>query len=433
MAVDAPATIAVLGAGPIGLEAALYARFLGYRVEVYERGEVAANVRAWGHVRLFSPFAMNRSSLGLAALNAQFETWQAPADDALLTGHELVERYLLPLSQTDLLDGHVHTHTRVVAVGRAGPTKTDDVANRRRAATPFRILLEDSQRHERVETADIVIDTTGTYGNARWMGQGGIPAAGERAVSDAITYRLPDILQAERQVYANRRTLLVGGGYSAATSAIALAELAADADATRVTWITRRATHAGQPGPIPMIPNDRLAERDRIARTANRLAAGGQPPICHISGSTVESIERLPNGQGLRVHLAGNGGRTVDVDRIIANVGYRPDNRLFAELQVHQCYATEGPMRLAAQIMGHGGHDGGAPADCLDEVAGDATALQTSEPNFYILGSKSYGRDSRFLIAVGLQQVVQLFTIIGGRHDLNLYEGIGGLVPRSIP
>ncbi|MEC9117285.1 MAG: FAD-dependent oxidoreductase, partial [Planctomycetota bacterium] len=34
MAIDTPATIAILGAGPIGLEAALYARFLGYEVTV---------------------------------------------------------------------------------------------------------------------------------------------------------------------------------------------------------------------------------------------------------------------------------------------------------------------------------------------------------------------------------------------------------------
>ena len=32
MMLDTPATIAITGNGPIGLEAALYARFLGYQV-----------------------------------------------------------------------------------------------------------------------------------------------------------------------------------------------------------------------------------------------------------------------------------------------------------------------------------------------------------------------------------------------------------------
>ena len=63
--------IAVLGAGPIGLEAALYARSLKYPVAVYERGRVGEHIQRWGHVRLFSPFGMNSTSLGRAAIEAE--------------------------------------------------------------------------------------------------------------------------------------------------------------------------------------------------------------------------------------------------------------------------------------------------------------------------------------------------------------------------
>src|SRR5688572_4183500 len=111
MAIDTPARLAILGAGPIGLEAALYARFLGYDVVVYEAGEVAASVRRWGHVRMFTPFGMNRSSLGLAATGAQDESYQPPAEDALLTGREWAEQYLLPLAATDLLADHLRLQT----------------------------------------------------------------------------------------------------------------------------------------------------------------------------------------------------------------------------------------------------------------------------------------------------------------------------------
>ena len=60
--------IAVVGAGPIGLEAALYARSLKYPVAVYELGRVGEHIQRWGHVRLFSPFGMNSTSLGRAAI-----------------------------------------------------------------------------------------------------------------------------------------------------------------------------------------------------------------------------------------------------------------------------------------------------------------------------------------------------------------------------
>src|SRR5205823_14171675 len=53
-----PKRIAILGAGPIGIEAALYARSLGHTVTLYEQGPLAANVGDWGHVRLFTPWRM---------------------------------------------------------------------------------------------------------------------------------------------------------------------------------------------------------------------------------------------------------------------------------------------------------------------------------------------------------------------------------------
>ena len=92
MAVDTPARIVILGAGPVGLEAGLYARYLGYEVEIIERGQVADHVRRWGHVCLATPFRMNRSTLGLAALAAQDSGFRPPEHDALLTGHDWVRR-----------------------------------------------------------------------------------------------------------------------------------------------------------------------------------------------------------------------------------------------------------------------------------------------------------------------------------------------------
>ena len=73
----------------------------------------------------------------------------------------------------------------------------------------------------------------------------------------------------------------------------------------------------------------------------------------------------------------------LEVDNILAMVGYRPDTSITEELQVryykatgtclgyqplqvHYCYATEGPMKLAAALMAAGGGGG----DCLAQVLG---------------------------------------------------------------
>src|SRR5262245_66005429 len=56
----------VIGAGPVGLEAALHALKLGYGVRVLERGRVGGNILDWGHVRMFPAWERNCSPLGIA-------------------------------------------------------------------------------------------------------------------------------------------------------------------------------------------------------------------------------------------------------------------------------------------------------------------------------------------------------------------------------
>ena len=75
-------TLVVVGAGPIGLEAAIGATDRGFAVTVLEKGRVGENFRRYGSTRLFSPFAMNVSARARALLGAA-----APSPDALLVGH----------------------------------------------------------------------------------------------------------------------------------------------------------------------------------------------------------------------------------------------------------------------------------------------------------------------------------------------------------
>src|SRR3569623_184257 len=127
MAVDTPARIAILGAGPIGLETALYARYLGYDVDLYEQGRAVEHLLRWGHVRLFTPWRMNVSPLGQAALSAQDDSWRPRDDDAVLSARDLAEAYFIPLANSDLLVDHLHLGVKVLAVGREGLLKTDVV------------------------------------------------------------------------------------------------------------------------------------------------------------------------------------------------------------------------------------------------------------------------------------------------------------------
>ncbi len=413
MAVDTPARIAILGAGPIGLEAGLYARFLGYDVDIFERGNVADNILRWGHVRMFSPFRMNRSNLGLAALKAQDETYVAPSDDEFLTGLEYAERYLIPLAATDLIEDNLKLGVEVVSVGRPEMLKGEEIGTEERADSDFRILCRDRSGDEFVSTAQVVIDTTGVFGNSNWAGEGGLPAIGESAVRDRIEYGVPDVLGSARAQFENRSTLVIGAGYSAATTVVALGTLAEEAPNTKATWIVR-----GPPtdGPMTAIAEDSLPERAALTATANKLATGASENMSFMPETMLVSVHYDEAQSKFDVELSGEPKTSELFDMIVANVGNRADNSIYEELQVHQCYATGGPMKLAAAQMGS------QSADCLAQTTHGPQSLVTTEMDFYILGAKSYGRNPNFLVSIGLEQIRDLFTIIGDREDLDLYK-----------
>jgi thioredoxin reductase len=432
MAFDTPAKIAIIGAGPIGLEAALYARFLGYEVVLIEQGlQVCEHVRRWGTVRMFTPFSMNSSSLGLAALKAQDDNFNAPAFDALLTGNEWIAAYLEPLASSDLLVDQLRLGSRVRSVNRVGQTKSEHVGNKQRRDTGFRLQVN-TPSGDRDELSDIVIDTSGVLGQPNWLGDGGAPAGGEwnlrsqqAAQPNATQHFLHTVippLDTFDKTFAGKKILLAGSGYSAATAICQLESTVANTPATNVTWVTRSSTPSEvdtqPPPPITPIDDDALAERSRLTAHANQLAQ--EPWVQRWHNVTINQIHSAAHeaetaDPKILVRTSGDPDQEFVFDHVIACVGYRPDIEIFRELQVQHCYASEGPMQLAVKLAEN------ASADCLRQSAHGAAFLITTEPDFYILGSKSYGRNSSFLFSIGLEQIRELFALIGDRTSLNLY------------
>ncbi|MGZ0163528.1 MAG: FAD-dependent oxidoreductase [Planctomycetales bacterium] len=395
--------IAIIGAGPIGLEAALYARLQGFEVVVLEKGTVAANVRSWGHVRLFSPFGINSSEWGRGALSEL----DLPANDALLTGAEFFERYLHPLSQHSRLQGCLKENARVVTIGKRHLWKGDAIGSRSRLESPFTLLTESAATGEELIEADFVLDCSGIFGNHNWLGDGGVPAIGERQLSARIDYSLPDIVGKDRAKFAGSRTLVVGSGYSAATAIVALGELPERDAPAEVFWLTRKAADA----PLPTIDSDSLTGRADLTARANELATDADSRVTWLPGSCVRVIA-TDGDDTVEVTIeesaeqGGSSCKVLSVDNVIANVGYHPDRSLYEELQIHECYASQGPMKLAAALMGE------SSADCMTQSSPGSDSLKNPEPGFFILGAKSYGRDSRFLLRIGLEQIKSAFDLI---------------------
>lgn len=394
--------VAVLGAGPVGLEAALAAADRGWSFTVYEAGSrPAAHVRRWGHVRLFSPWSMNASTRMRARLAEAGR--EVPDGDGCPTGHELADRVLEPVAGLDEVSPRLRLDTRVLAVGREGLLKHEAVGEERRAERPFRLLVRDPAGRERTARADVVLDCTGSYGNPNALGDGGIPAPGERASEDRIERHLPDV-RGEPDRWSGREILLVGAGHSAQTAARDLASLAGNGDGARVHWALRSEDPGWQ-----RIEDDPLPGRDRLTARAEELASDPPAGFRLHRGVVVDRLARRDGA--VRVELRRGDGSTeaVDVDRIVSLTGYVGDHALYRQLQVHECYATSGPMGLAAELLGADSDD------CLEQASHGADVLENPEPDFFLLGAKSYGRNNTFLMTTGWDQVDTVFGALDER------------------
>ena len=394
--------IAIIGAGPIGLEAALRARREGYDVRVYEAGRVGEHFARYGSVRLFTPFRMNSTELGRDLLRAAGA--RMPDLDESLTASDLRERYLLPLTMLAELTGVIHEGVRVTGITRDGLAKG---AMSGRADRPFLIRFDSG-----AERADVVIDASGVYATPNVTGAGGLAARGEDSLGSKLERHLPDLLGSARGRYAGARVLLVGDGRSAANAIADLDELGGR---TTVEWV-HRDRGADSFSPISQEERDELPVLRDIDQRASRIAREA-PWIRHRAGAVIEGYRSLPSG---RIEAVLGGGSRIEVDRVLALVGYRPDLSLFRELQVHLCYSSEGPMALAAAIQAARTKDPVHAAGCLGQISHGPDTLRNPEPDFYILGAKSYGRNPRFLLRLGHAQIEDVMTLLAARSGLNL-------------
>lgn len=376
----------IIGAGPIGLAAALEGSERGWEVTVLEKDRVGAGLMRWGPTRFFSPLAMNVSRGMRRALGKDL-----PPEDALLTGPEMVATVLEPLLRRLPLAGVVRTGHHVLSVGRAGMTRMDFPGHPLRSERPFRILA-DAEGEERVFEADMVLDASGVIGQPNALGAGGVPAPGEGRLHSRVIRDL-GALEERIESFAGRRVLLVGHGHSAATAALRLAEVARREPATRVTWAVRSLNRR----PCVELAGDPLPERQRIASGANDLASN-PPPFLTVRRRAV--VESLQDGSGaVRATLSGN--LQQEFDEIVSLTGYRPDWSFLSELAVEVSPVTEGAARLSRALAN--------VTDCLSVPALAPEDLASGEPGFHLIGAKSYGRARTFLLQTGIAQLETIF------------------------
>lgn len=382
--------VVVIGAGPVGLAAAAHLTRRNLPFVVLEAGaQIAASVRAWGHVRLFSPwrYVMDDAARALLAETC----WQEPDGVLYPTGAELVDQYLVPLAAHPALAPQIRTGHRVVAVARQNHDKMQDAG---RADAPFLVrYIHDG--HEDQLLARAVIDASGTWAMPNPLGANGLVALGEHAAADRIAYGIPDMRGAERARYAGRRVLVVGSGHSAFNALLDLAQL----PDTPITWAVRR---TGTRQLFGGGTADGLAERGKLGTRAQQLVASGA-----IRLETGFRTTRVVTRNDAMLVNSDDGRSLGPFDEIIGCTGFRPDLAALRELRLELDPSVEAPGALAPLIDPNLHSCGSVPPHGVDE-------LSHPETNFYIVGMKSYGRAPTFLLLTGYEQVRSVVAALAG-------------------
>ena len=385
--------VVVIGAGPQGLAAAAHLLERGLEPLVLESGlEPASAVAEWGHVRLFSAWPELVDSASVRLLKST--GWAAP-QDGYPTGAEWIDGYLAPLAK--VLGDRVRYDARVIGVSRKG---RDRLVDADRAEQPFTVHVLDSDGAESRLEARAVIDASGTWRRPNPAGADGLPALGERAAADLISYQVPNRANPER--YAGKHTVVVGSGDSAFNAIHELVQIAADHPATRITWAIRRVVSDSTFGGGAA---DQLPERGALGQRAKRAVESGAVEL--VTGFRTAEIRRIAD----QAVLVGEDGRELPAaDSVVVLTGFRPDLSFLSEMRLDLDPTLEAPRRVAAEVDPN-------IHSCGSVRATGAADLAQPEPDLYLVGMKSYGRAPTFLALTGYEQVRSVVAALAGDHE----------------
>ena len=341
--------IAILGAGPIGLEAGLYARQLKLPFTIYEQGRVGEHVWRWGHVKLFSPFGMNATPLGRKAIQPRKLDHAFPADDACISGREHVERYLAPLAR-GVARPHQDRDDASSASAGSGFFKQESPGDRgpREAAVPAARAREEpgalrgSRRRARLHRHLFAASLARPRRHPRARRSAGgaahrlWPGRCPRRRQDAIT----STNRCSSSAPATRRRR------RSATSPSS----------------PRSTTRPGSPGSPAHAEHAAVAAHPQRSLARARSPRRRTPTTWRRATTTTSSFAPTPSSRrssrcqqpGLSRHASDRrtARRRSKSTRSSPTSATRPTASLYRELQIHECYASFGPMKLAAAAGG---------------------------------------------------------------------------------
>jgi thioredoxin reductase len=396
---DTRLPVAIIGAGPVGLAAAAHLTKRNIPFVLFESGNsVGSSILKWEHVRVFSTWKLNIDKVAKELLKKT--DWVEPDENMIHTGREFVDQYLKPLAELPELKKFIFLNSKVVYIGRKD---LDKMKSKNRYEAPFTIHVKTPNniiQHE-IE-ARAVIDATGTWLTPNPVGSGGHFALGEMENASRIFYGIPDVLNKHKARFANKRIAVIGAGHSAINTILELDRLKNQYPQTEINWILRKKNisdvYGGQ-------EDDALEARGALGVKIEKLV--NQDRINIYTPFYIQEIRKTENELSLIGDQNNRYSMLPGIDEIISNTGSRPDFSFLREIRLSVSTVLESSAAIE-ELIDPNIHS------CGTVRAHGELELQHAEKDFYIAGSKSYGRAPTFLMATGYEQVRSLVAALDG-------------------
>jgi len=321
--------------------------------------------------------------------------WDSPSLDELHTGNEFVKKYLTPLANHPDIKPQIHLNAKVIAISKKG---LDKMKTSNREQVPFELRI-DKEGSILITHADVVLDATGTWNQPNPLGSSGLLAIGEIEANQFITKGIPDVKGIDLKKFANQTVLVVGSGHSAINTLLDLAEIQETHPKTKLHWVLRKKNlekvYGGQ-------EKDGFEARGALGIKLQKLVESNKLTI-H-TPFFIHKIEKSENGISIEGLKDGKKESIAEIHHIISNTGSRPNVDIFKELRVDLDASLDSVFDLAPLIDPN-------VHSCGTVRPHGEKELRHPEKNFYIIGSKSYGRAPTFLLATGYEQVRKGFLI----------------------
>jgi len=366
--------VLIIGAGPIGLALASRLKLANVAFLILEKGDtVGANILDWGHVNLFTNWKESLDKLSVKLLNKN--GIEIKTTDSNPSGFDFVNHYLLKLASVFPKD-QIRYDSEVLSV------QYNELDNE------FVVNYLKNGITERVNSK-YVFDASGTWQNPTSLGNT------QAQYQDFICSGIPDSNYVQSIEKASK-IAIVGSGHSAMNSILQLS-MRQDLD---LIWIVR-SSH-------PRFGLSKVGGKSRnLENQIESLIKDGNLKLS--CGFQLQKMQ-IEN-QKLKI-ISDKGEFITGIHKVISNIGSSPNHSLLKNIELNLDEKYAAPLKLSHKINPN--------LHSCDTVSYDFKDTLVAKSKYFLIGSKTFGRASNFLMSKGYEILDQIMIDVFGLQSLDL-------------